>query len=143
MRSQTVRAGLAFKTSERRRSDREPFCRQRFTGQFSDITPLHEMALKLPAPPWESPSWQGAPAALDDVIASLDEQRQVRELALQLRLGLQDARAEFSYLRVKGLKTLTATVNACVSSPEWMRRFRDTQQDTNLQSETFFLMASL
>jgi hypothetical protein len=101
------------------------------------------MALKLPAPPWESPSWQGAPAALDDVIASLDEQRQVRELALQLRLGLQDARAEFSYLRVKGLKTLTATVNACVFSPEWMRRFRDTQRDTNLQSETTFLMASL
>ena len=93
------------------------------------------MALKLPAPPWQSPSWQGAPSSLDDVIANLDEQRQARELALQLRLGIEDARAQFAYLRVKGLRTLGATVSACVADPEWTRRFKQAQLSTDLQSK--------
>lgn len=93
------------------------------------------MAFKLPPPPWQSPSWHGAPPALDDIIASLDEQRQARELALQLRLGIQDAQAEFSYLRVKGLRALAATVAACVADAKWTRRFRGAQLNPDLQSE--------
>ncbi|GAQ86194.1 impaired sucrose induction 1 [Klebsormidium nitens] len=91
------------------------------------------MAFKLPPPPWQSPSWHGAPPALDDIIASLDEQRQARELALQLRLGIQDAQAEFSYLRLKGLRALAATVAACLADSKWTRRFREAQLSPELQ----------
>ncbi|CAI5498123.1 unnamed protein product [Closterium sp. Naga37s-1] len=69
------------------------------------------------------------------LLASLSLQRRSRELGLQLRAGLRDVRAEFSYVRLRGLRKVGLVVESAAESDELADVFRESQQYSELQRE--------
>ncbi|KAK6926047.1 Cell division protein Cdc14 [Dillenia turbinata] len=72
-------------------------------------------------------------AVVSDLITSLNTQRLYREVTLALRTGLQDARAEFSFLRTRGLRTLLKFLKSVAQSDTTINLFCYSQSIPDLQ----------
>ncbi|KAK1325604.1 hypothetical protein QJS10_CPA01g02468 [Acorus calamus] len=82
----------------------------------------------FPPPPSQKP------AVVEDLVASLERRRSYREVTLSLRSGLRDAKAEFSFLRHRGLKNLLRFLQSSASaSDDSIRLFRHSQSVPDLQ----------
>lgn len=81
-----------------------------------------------PEPEAEPPS-----TAVGELVNSLTEQRVYREVTLALRSGLRDARAEFSFLRVRGLRTLLKFLRSVAETDSTINFFSQTQSIPELQ----------
>ncbi|OMO93546.1 Armadillo-like helical [Corchorus olitorius] len=83
------------------------------------------------------PESDGAPSAatsaVEELIKSLNQQRIYREVTLALRTGLCDARAEFSFLRVRGLRFLLKSLRSIAQSDTSVYLFSLTQSIPELQ----------
>ncbi|OMO87917.1 Armadillo-like helical [Corchorus capsularis] len=83
------------------------------------------------------PESDGAPSAatsaVEELIKSLNQQRIYREVTLALRTGLRDARAEFSFLRVRGLRFLLKSLRSIAQSDTSVYLFSLTQSIPELQ----------
>ncbi|KAI4340937.1 hypothetical protein MLD38_025725 [Melastoma candidum] len=73
------------------------------------------------------------PSVVSDLVDSLTSQRVFREVTLALRTGLRDARAEFSFLRVRGLRNLLKFLRSISDSDSTIRLFVQTQSLPQLQ----------
>lgn len=85
-----------------------------------------------PEPEAEPPS-----TAAGELVNSLTEQRVHREVTLALRSGLRDARAEFSFLRVRGVRTLLKFLRSVAESDSTINLFSQTQSIPDLQGFSF------
>eukprot|EP00262_Sarcandra_glabra_P009466 TRINITY_DN23866_c0_g1_i1.p1 TRINITY_DN23866_c0_g1~~TRINITY_DN23866_c0_g1_i1.p1 ORF type:complete len:290 (+),score=34.00 TRINITY_DN23866_c0_g1_i1:117-986(+) len=74
-----------------------------------------------------------APPAVGELVSCLTRQRLQREVTLALRTGLRDARAEFSFLRVRGLRNILKFLRSVAESDTNIRLFRDTQSIPEFQ----------
>lgn len=70
---------------------------------------------------------------VEELVTSLNTQRLYRELTLSLRTGLRDACAEFSFLRIRGLRSLLKTLRSIAESDSIIRLFSHTQTVSDLQ----------
>lgn len=77
----------------------------------------------------ESPS----SPAVAELMISLKRERLHREVTLALRTGLRDARANFSFLRIRGLRTILSFLRSVADSDSAIRLFRQTQSIPDLQ----------
>ncbi|BFG22003.1 hypothetical protein CerSpe_082770 [Prunus speciosa] len=71
--------------------------------------------------------------AVSDLVNSLTTQRVYREVTLALRSGLRDVRAEFSFLRVRGLRSLLKFLRSVAESDSTINLFSQTQSLPELQ----------
>ncbi|XVF51044.1 hypothetical protein PTKIN_Ptkin04bG0152200 [Pterospermum kingtungense] len=79
------------------------------------------------------PESEAAPSAVGELVNSLNRQRIYREVTLALRTGLRDARAEFSFLRVRGLRFLLKSLRSIAQSDCTIILFSHTQSIPDLQ----------
>lgn len=75
----------------------------------------------------------GSQSPIVDLVLSLTNQRLYREVSLSLRTGLRDAKAEFAFMRIKGLKSLTRFLTSAVKSEKIVELFLDAQKYRELQ----------
>ena len=71
--------------------------------------------------------------AVGELVKSLQQQRVYREVTLALRTGLRDARAEFSFLRVRGLRSILKFLRSVAESDSTIDLFNRTQSIPQLQ----------
>lgn len=83
----------------------------------------------LPSPSSPSP----ASPLIVELVNSLTHRRLYREVTLALHSGIQDAQADFSFLRVKGLKALLKALSSFSLSETLIHLFQDSQADKTLQ----------
>lgn len=74
-----------------------------------------------------------ASAAVEELVGSLEEQKTYREATHALRTGLRDARAEFSFLRVKGLRSLLKFLQSVAVNDSLIQLFCRCQSIPELQ----------
>ncbi|KAL7230052.1 hypothetical protein ACSBR2_008570 [Camellia fascicularis] len=74
-----------------------------------------------------------SPSAVGDLVKSLDKQRVYREVTLALRTGLRDARTEFSFLRVRGLRSILKFLRSVAHSDSTINLFCHSQSIPDLQ----------
>ncbi|KAL5538676.1 hypothetical protein UlMin_024300 [Ulmus minor] len=79
------------------------------------------------------PETEPPATAVGELVSSLTEQRVYREVTLALRTGLRDARAEFSFLRVRGLRRLLKFLRSVAESDSTINLFSQTQSIPELQ----------
>lgn len=90
----------------------------------------------LKKPLWsESDSDANDDGAVVEVVKSLQQQRVYREVTLALRTGLRDARAEFSFLRVRALRSILNFLRSVADSDSTIDLFNQTQSIPELQGE--------
>ncbi|KAE9464751.1 hypothetical protein C3L33_03376, partial [Rhododendron williamsianum] len=77
-----------------------------------------------------------SPSPVGDVVNSLDKQRLYREITLALRTGLKDARAEFSFLRVRGLRSILKFLRSVAESDSTINLFCHSQSIPDLQGSS-------
>lgn len=68
-----------------------------------------------------------------ELVKSLDKQRLYREVTLALRTGLREARAEFSFLRIRGLRSILKFLRSVAESDNTINLFRHSQSIPELQ----------
>lgn len=68
-----------------------------------------------------------------DLVSSLDDQRLYREVTLALRTGLRDARSDFSFLRLHGLRNILKFLRSVAASDSTINLFCHTQTIPDLQ----------
>ncbi|KAM7463647.1 hypothetical protein LguiA_031768 [Lonicera macranthoides] len=68
-----------------------------------------------------------------ELVRSLDNQRLYREVTLALRTGLRDARGEFSFLRVRGLKNILKFLRSVAEADSTINLFCYSQSIPDLQ----------
>ncbi|KAL5726848.1 hypothetical protein ACHQM5_000098 [Ranunculus cassubicifolius] len=78
-------------------------------------------------------STASSPTAVSQLVSSLNTQRLYREITLALRTGLRDARAEFSFLRVRGLRKILKFLGSVADSDATIRLFSHSQSIPELQ----------
>ena len=71
--------------------------------------------------------------AVQELVNSLNRQRLYREVTLALKTGLRDARAEFSFLRLRGLRNLLKFLRSVAESDATVHLFCQTQSLPELQ----------
>ncbi|KAG9452669.1 hypothetical protein H6P81_005573 [Aristolochia fimbriata] len=76
---------------------------------------------------WEEGLESTSSSPLAELVSSLNTQRLHREVTLALREGLRDSRAEFSFLRVRGLRRLLKFLRFVAESDAAIRLFQETQ----------------
>ncbi|OAY60904.1 uncharacterized protein LOC110599593 isoform X2 [Manihot esculenta] len=79
------------------------------------------------------PQAQASATAVEELVNSLNKQRLYREVTLALRTSLRDASAEFSFLRVRGLRSLLNFLRSVVQSDSTINLFCQTQSIPELQ----------
>lgn len=79
------------------------------------------------------PSPSSASPLIVELVNSLTHRRLYREVTLALHSGIQDAQADFSFLRVKGLKALLKALASFSLSDALIHLFQDSQADRTLQ----------
>uniref|UniRef100_A0A7N0RDA2 Impaired sucrose induction 1-like protein n=1 Tax=Kalanchoe fedtschenkoi TaxID=63787 RepID=A0A7N0RDA2_KALFE len=79
------------------------------------------------------PQQPSTDTAIAELIDCLNNQRLYREVTLALRSALRDASAEFSFLRVRGLRSLLNFLQSIARSDSTIRLFSDTQSIPHLQ----------
>ena len=121
-------------------------CQRKLSNVITERERGKEMYLKKPiwsdgpsATP-ENPSGSengeetdAATMVVEELVTSLNTQRLYRELTLSLRTGLRDACAEFSFLRIRGLRSLLKTLRSMAESDSIIRLFSHTQTVSDLQ----------
>ncbi|XP_059667270.1 uncharacterized protein LOC132312784 [Cornus florida] len=80
-----------------------------------------------------SESQTQSPSAVGELVNSLDDQRLYREVTLALRTGLRDARAEFSFLRDRGLRSILKFLRSVAGSDSTINLFCHSQSIPELQ----------
>ena len=70
---------------------------------------------------------------VEEFVGSLNHRRLYREATLALRAGLRDARAEFSFLRVRGLRCILNFLHSVADSDKMIQLFCLTQSLADLQ----------
>ncbi|GFP88787.1 hypothetical protein PHJA_001022400 [Phtheirospermum japonicum] len=73
------------------------------------------------------------PSPVLDLVKSLDKQRLYREVTLALRTGLREARAEFSFLRIRGLRSVLKFLRSVAESDDTINLFWQSQSIPELQ----------
>lgn len=68
-----------------------------------------------------------------ELVKSLDKQRLYREVTLALRTGLREARAEFSFLRIRGLRSILKFLRSVAQSDDTINLFCHSQSIPALQ----------
>ncbi|PIN14459.1 hypothetical protein CDL12_12920 [Handroanthus impetiginosus] len=68
-----------------------------------------------------------------ELVKSLDKQRLYREVTLALRTGLREARAEFSFLRIRGLRSILKFLRSVAESDDTINLFCHSQSIPELQ----------
>ncbi|XP_051143135.1 uncharacterized protein LOC127259668 [Andrographis paniculata] len=68
-----------------------------------------------------------------ELVKSLDKQRLYREVTLALRTGLREARAEFSFIRIRGLRSILKFLRSAAESDETINLFYHSQSIPELQ----------
>ncbi|XP_057798775.1 uncharacterized protein LOC131014721 [Salvia miltiorrhiza] len=68
-----------------------------------------------------------------ELVKSLDKQRLYREVTLALRTGLREARAEFSFLRIRGLRSILKFLRSLAQSDDTINLFCHSQSIPALQ----------
>lgn len=86
---------------------------------------------ELPPPPDEASA--AATEASSELASSLENRRLYREVTLALRTALRDATAEFSFLRLRGLRNLLKSLRSIADSDDAIRLFRQSQSLHELQ----------
>ncbi|XP_050205851.1 uncharacterized protein LOC126655649 isoform X3 [Mercurialis annua] len=81
----------------------------------------------------QPPQQQASSTVVDELVNSLNKQRLYREVTLALRTGLKDARAEFSFLRLRGLHSLLNFLRSVAESDSQINLFCQTQLIPELQ----------
>ena len=76
--------------------------------------------------------------AVGELVTSLNRQRLYREVTLALRTGLREARAEFSFLRVRGLRSILKFLRSVAESDSTINLFCHSQSIPELQGFDFF-----
>lgn len=89
--------------------------------------PFWSEALSSP----ESQGEQKSPVL--DLVKSLDKQRLYREVTLALRTGLRETRAEFSFIRIRGLRSILKFLRSAAESDETINLFCYSQSIPELQ----------
>lgn len=84
-----------------------------------------------------------AEAVVIDLVTALGRRRLYREVTLALRSGLRDARADFSFLRTRGLRCLIKFLHSVAGSDESVRLFRHSQTVPELQGLCFYLSVNM
>ncbi|WCJ32660.1 hypothetical protein M5689_014070 [Euphorbia peplus] len=79
------------------------------------------------------PQAQASATAVEDLVNSLNKNRLYREVTLALRTSLNDARAEFSFLRLRGLRSLLNFLRSVAQSDSTINLFCQTQSIPELQ----------
>ncbi|GMH19729.1 hypothetical protein Nepgr_021570 [Nepenthes gracilis] len=74
-----------------------------------------------------------AEAAVEELVSSLNQQKLYREVTIALRTGLRDGRADFSFLRVRGLRCLLKFLRSVAESDSTIQLFCDSQSVPELQ----------
>lgn len=87
---------------------------------------------EAPAPESDPPAAELMPEVAE-LVASLERRSMYREVTLALRSGLRDASADFSFLRVRGLRSLLKSLNSFSQSDDVVRLFRHSQSHPQLQ----------
>ncbi|GKC97772.1 armadillo-type fold protein, partial [Tanacetum coccineum] len=77
-------------------------------------------------------SGESSLSAVDDLVGSLDEQRLYREVTLALRTGLRDARSDFSFLRLHGLRNILKFMRSVADNDSIINLFIHTQSIPSL-----------
>jgi hypothetical protein len=77
-----------------------------------------------------------------ELVNSLQQQRVYREVTLALTTGLRDARAEFSFLRLRALRSILNFLNSIAHSDSTIYLFNLTQSIPQLQGSSLFLLHS-
>ncbi|ONK56308.1 uncharacterized protein A4U43_C10F6500 [Asparagus officinalis] len=72
-------------------------------------------------------------SVVNDLVASLNHRRLHREVMLALRSGIRDSSADFSFLRLKGLRNLLKSLKSIANSDAAIGLFRQSQTITELQ----------
>ncbi|OVA06336.1 Cell division protein Cdc14 [Macleaya cordata] len=80
-----------------------------------------------------SSSSSSSTTPVGELVSSLNKQRIYREVTLALRTGLRDASAEFSFLRVRGLRNLLKFLRSVAESESAIRLFSHSQSVRELQ----------
>ncbi|KAJ7982638.1 putative Impaired sucrose induction protein [Quillaja saponaria] len=81
----------------------------------------------------ESDAEMPASTVVGELVNSLNRQRLYREVTLALRTGLRDACAEFSFLRVRGLRSILKFLQSVAKSDTTIHIFSQTQSLPELQ----------
>lgn len=81
----------------------------------------------------------GGGGAVCELVNSLQQQRVYREVTLALTTGLRDARAEFSFLRVRALRSILKFLRSVAQSDSTIHLFNQTQSIPHLQGLCFFI----
>ncbi|CAH9111069.1 unnamed protein product [Cuscuta europaea] len=91
----------------------------------------------LKTPFWRDRSNPGtqddSQSPVEDLVNLLDRQRLYREISLALRTGLSDARAEFSFLRVRGLRRILKFLRSVAECDATINLFIHSQSIPELQ----------
>lgn len=72
-------------------------------------------------------------ATVGELVSNLDRRRMHREVKLALHSGIRDATAEFSFLRLRGLRSLLKSLRSIANSDDAIRLFRYSQTLPELQ----------
>ncbi|KAF5442691.1 hypothetical protein F2P56_035322 [Juglans regia] len=83
--------------------------------------------------PESEPQQDSAAMVVQELVDSLNRQRLYREITLALKTGLRDARAEFSFLRIRGLRSLLNFLRSVAESDSTIQLFCLTQSVPELR----------
>ncbi|XP_041014654.1 uncharacterized protein LOC121257618 [Juglans microcarpa x Juglans regia] len=83
--------------------------------------------------PESEPQQHSAAMVVQELVDSLNRQRLYREITLALKTGLRDARAEFSFLRIRGLRSLLNFLRSVAESDSTIQLFCLTQSVPELR----------
>ncbi|RZC69639.1 hypothetical protein C5167_032769 [Papaver somniferum] len=96
--------------------------------------------MNLKKPSWgeglsssENDTSSSSTAVVEELVSSLNKQRMYREVTLALKTGLRDASAEFSFLRVRGLRNLLKFLQSVAESDSSITLFSHSQSLLELQ----------
>ncbi|KAI3848277.1 hypothetical protein MKW92_051006 [Papaver armeniacum] len=96
--------------------------------------------MNLKKPSWgeglsssENDTSSSSTAIVEELVSSLNKQRMYREVTLALKTGLRDASAEFSFLRVRGLRNLLKFLQSVAESDSSITLFSHSQSLLELQ----------
>lgn len=81
----------------------------------------------------ESDPQSSSATVVGELVNSLNKERLYREVTLALRTGLRDARAEFSFLRVRGLRSILKFLRSVAESDSTIQLFCHSQSIPELQ----------
>ncbi|XP_055959843.1 uncharacterized protein LOC126655649 isoform X2 [Mercurialis annua] len=101
-----------------------------WSSRFKENSPDTESLSTTDSQP---PQQQASSTVVDELVNSLNKQRLYREVTLALRTGLKDARAEFSFLRLRGLHSLLNFLRSVAESDSQINLFCQTQLIPELQ----------